>query len=54
MKGPKAYQEIENADNAIKTMSGKCVRTEEIRLDDEQTRILVDIEKIKNHVEIPA
>ena len=49
MKGPKAYQEIENADNAIKTLAGKCVRTEEIRLDDEQTRVLIDIEKIKNH-----
>lgn len=49
MKGPKAYQEIDEAANAIKTLSSRFITTKEIKLDDEQTRILIDIQKTGNH-----
>ncbi len=48
MKGPKAYEEIDNAENAIRKLSGRLVETREISLDD-QTRVLIDILKTADH-----
>ena len=49
MKGPRAYQELETAAKAIKTLGGTVKDVREIKLSDDQTRVLIDIQKTGEH-----
>lgn len=48
MKGPEGEEEIEEAENAIKTLGGERVRCEEFTLPDGDKRLLVVVQKIKS------
>lgn len=49
MKGPKAYQELENASRAIRVLGGTVREVREIPLSSDQTRVLIDIQKTSEH-----
>lgn len=49
MKGPKAYQELENASRAIRVLGGTVREVREIPLSSDQTRVLIDIQKTSGH-----
>lgn len=49
MKGPKAYQELENASRAIRVLGGTVREVREIPLSSDQTRVLIDIQKTSVH-----
>ncbi|MBQ2685274.1 MAG: 16S rRNA (guanine(527)-N(7))-methyltransferase RsmG [Erysipelotrichaceae bacterium] len=49
MKGPKAYQELENASRAIRVLGGTVREVREIPLSSDQTRVLTDIQKTSEH-----
>ena len=49
MKGPKAYQELENASRAIRVLGGMVREVREIPLSSDQTRVLIDIQKTSEH-----
>ena len=49
MKGPKAFQELGTAARAIKTLGGTVREIREISLSEDQTRVLIDIQKISEH-----
>lgn len=46
MKGPAAAEELEEAQNALKILGGKVIRTEEYTLSDESTRSIIVTQKI--------
>ena len=48
MKGPDVWEELKNAENAIKVLGGKIKEVKEFNLSDNSGRTLIVIEKIKN------
>lgn len=46
MKGPKAYQELAEAEKAIQTLSAQTNSIQAFGLGDDQTRVIIDIKKI--------
>ncbi len=48
MKGPKGNQELQDASKAIEILGGKAVRVQTLGLNEENTRIIIDIEKVKH------
>ena len=46
MKGPKAYQELEEAAAGIKLLGGKTASVKEVQLPNQQTRVFADIVKV--------
>lgn len=47
MKGPSAFEEIENANKAIELMGGKIEEVKELNLPNDSKRIIIKIKKIK-------
>lgn len=47
MKGPKAYEEIQQAENGLKILNSHVCTVQEFELSDSQKRIIVDIQKDK-------
>lgn len=48
MKGPKALEEVEKAEKAIKILGGKVEKIENIKIDENMERNIIVIRKIKN------
>lgn len=48
MKGPKVFEELQQAERGIKLLSGKVEKTDQFNISDEQTRFIVDIVKTNN------
>ena len=49
MKGPKAMEEIAQAENALKILGGKINRTDLLDLPEDQHRLIIDIVKYKEN-----
>lgn len=48
LKGPNCKDEIENAQNAIKILGGKIIEKQDYKISNDNERVLIIIEKIKN------
>lgn len=48
MKGPKAYDELKEAEKALKTLGGECASIQSFGLGEDNTRVIIDVNK-KQH-----